>query len=226
MLGGSPRLLVAAGCVGTPNAEEIGMNVVKRVTGSCEVLLIAALLLAACSPGTQPETTSLPPAVTSPPATGQADGSVDLEAAFAERDRFFADQMQPLDGSPLTAQTDEQGAFILSEKEFVESNGLAWSQEAETMYLALALDACEASILQGHEITDELFMLHLATSPLFAALVPDEVVGEQRRNGERNSAAKMVAGVSYLCKEDLPQWLDAYNRVYPPAALGEEPLGG
>lgn len=197
--------------------------------------LAAGLALSGCSlaePAPSPTSSSKPTPDASAPTSkpGESaesgDGTVDMAAALAERDRFISDQGLPLDGSLLTAQTDPQRAFIAAERAFVESQGGAWSAEAESTYLALAMDACETSILQGHRVTTDTFTVHVGTSPLFAALIPEQVTGEERRVGERNTAAKMVAGVSYVCEADLAQWVAAYDEVYPPAAQGETPLGG
>lgn len=194
-------------------------------------LLAAGLVLAGCSseePATLPTSSSKPSPDASAPSSkpsDRSDGTVDMAAALAERDQFISDQGLPLDGSPLTAQTEPQRAFIDAEKAFVESQGGGWVAEAESTLLALAMDACETSILQGHRVTTDTFTVHVGTSPLFAALIPEEVTGEQRRVGERNSAAKMVAGVSYVCAADLDQWVAAFDEVYPPTAQGEKPLG-
>ncbi|MBP6685228.1 MAG: hypothetical protein KA158_07380, partial [Leucobacter sp.] len=157
---------------------------------------------------------------------GTEGGPVDYEAALAERDQFLIDQGLKLDGTPLVAQTEAQKEFIAGERAYAESQGVVWSPEIESTYLALGMDACETSILQGHRVTQDTLSVHVASSPLFAMMLPAEVTGEERRVGERNAAAKMVSGVSFICPADTTQWVEAFDEVYPPKAPGEVPFGG
>ena len=210
---------------------------IRRTIAVTSAVLAAGLMLSACSaadaaPDAKPSSKATPEASAKEPvpgaeaSEGSEDGPVDFEAALAERDQFIADQGMPLDGTPLVAHTDAQKEFIGREKAFVESQGQMWSAEAESTYLALAMDACETSILQGHRVTQDTLVVHVASSPLFQAMLPAEITGEERRVGERNTSAKMITGVSYLCEADTAHWVEAFNAVYPPSAPGEAPLGG
>lgn len=187
--------------------------------------LCAGLLLTSCSsPSELPQDTT--PPTTSAPGPGSS-ASADPETDTAgekfgnqliERDAFFKDQQLPLDGTPLVAVTKEQQEFIARERAFLESNGVAWGgAEQESIYLALAADACETAILNGHEIDKDLLITHVQSSPIFAGLIPAELTGAEHTAAERNVASIMVAGTGYLCKQDAAQWMEAFEATYPPA---------
>lgn len=159
------------------------------------------------------------PTTASPtPETGDdaANGGVgdDLGDAFAEREQFFRDQQLPLDGSLLTAVTPQQQEFISQQRGYVESQGGTWTPEAEHTALALAADACETSILNGHEVDTDAFISHFQTEPLLPALVPDTLPDDQRAVAERNVASIMVFGTGFLCPADAPQWEAGFAEVY------------
>ncbi|WP_156316531.1 hypothetical protein [Leucobacter japonicus] len=138
----------------------------------------------------------------------------DLGDAFAEREQFFRDQQLPLDGSLLTAVTPQQQEFISQQRSYVESQGGTWTPEAEHAALALAADACETSILNGHEVDTDTFISHFQTEPLLPALVPDTLPDDQRAVAERNVASIMVFGTGFLCPADAPQWEAGFAEVY------------
>lgn len=150
------------------------------------------------------------PAATPDDGTTVEDTETDAEAdefaaAFAERDAFFVAQQQPLDGSSLVAKTPEQLALVAEQRAYVESQGGAWSAEAETLTLALTLDACETSILNGHNVDVDVFRTHVTTSPLIAAVSggdPATIDG---------AVSIMVFGTGFICPDDAAQWDAAWT---------------
>lgn len=149
-----------------------------------------------------------------PDDSATPDAGDDLGGAFAERERFFQEQQLPLDGTPLVAVTPAQKEFIAEQKAYVEEQGATWTAEEESLSLALAADACETAILNYHEIDADLLRTHVATSPLFANLVPADLQGQDRTNAEAPIASVMVFGTTFLCPDDGDAWISAYTEVY------------
>ncbi|ALJ20357.1 hypothetical protein [Microbacterium sp. No. 7] len=196
-------------------------------TRTCGALLLAAAGLAvltgcgtssappsetaASSPGASPDGGASPEpdgdGATSPPDDAFAD-------AFAERERFFADQQQRPGVDELVPRTEAQRALVDAQQAWVEGNGGTWDAQSERITLALALDACETSILNQHRVSAETFRVHVATSSLFMSLL-ESLPEEQRAEGEANVASIMVFGTDYLCPDDAPQWQAAFDEVYP-----------
>lgn len=182
--------------------------------------IIVAAVLSGCSPTASPE--PVDPAATTDPAASSTPNAASPTApatptssadAFAERDQYMAEQQLPADGSELVAVTDAQKKFIAEQRSYVESQGATWSARHESIYLALTVDACETSILNGHEIDATRFSLHVQSSPLYRALLAD-LEGEQLVAGERNLTSVMVFGTGFLCPEDAPQWEAAFEELY------------
>jgi hypothetical protein len=175
------------------------------------MLLLALVPLAGCQFAPVPTPTTEPGEAIAPsgdPTTGaggsDTDDLIDGDV-FAERDAFFADQQQ-IPGDPmLTAKTPEQQEFISQQRAYTESQGGTWSPELESITLALALDACETSILNGHEVDADLYATHIATSPLISALTNGDPTTE------RNVVSIMVFGTGFLCPSDAAQWESAFR---------------
>ncbi|MCR2811866.1 MULTISPECIES: hypothetical protein [Microbacterium] len=176
---------------------------------------VLALSLTACTtaPSTEgaqridaPATAEAP---TPEPSEGAEDVAADegMAAAFAERDRFLADQQQPLDGSPLVAKTPAQIELVTAQREYVESQGATWDANAESITLALPLDACETSILNGHAIDVETFRAHVNSSPLI-----DAVSGGDPQAIE-GAVSMMVFGTRFICPDDAAQWESAWSET-------------
>ncbi|MFS0793863.1 hypothetical protein [Microbacterium sp. 1P10AE] len=160
------------------------------------------------APGESTDPTPFPGESASP------DAGDDVGDAFAEREKFFEEQQLPLDGTPLVAVTPEQKEFIAEQKAYVEEQGVAWTAEDESLSLALAADACETAILNNHAIDADLLRTHVATSPLFAQLVPADLQGDDRTYAEAPIASVMVFGATFLCPDDGDAWISAYTEVY------------
>lgn len=152
-----------------------------------------SLLPAAQDPDAAPSPTATPSA--SPSAT--AGGMDDM---LAERDEFFATQQQIPGEGQLVARTDAQAELVTRQREYVESQGATWSAELESITLALGLDACETSILNGHAVDVDVFRSHVATSPLIAAVAGDDTAAQA------GVVDIMVYGTGFLCPDDAPQW--------------------
>ncbi|WP_162301566.1 hypothetical protein [Nesterenkonia muleiensis] len=203
-----------------------------------------ALFLTACSDSSDPsdsaESSPTPSEMTSPPAEAETDidegaaedpegstegpGTEEDEGEFAdalqERDQFLEDQQLPLDGSPLEATTPEQKEFITSQREHVESQGGTWNAEAETLTLALSLDACENAILAFHDADQETVLMHIESSPIFNQVIPPDASTQEREGFEADLASTMIYGMQYICPEDHEQWETIIQDLYP------EHLGG
>lgn len=146
------------------------------------------------------------------PGTQEEEG--EFADAFEERDQFLEDQQLPLDGSPLEATTPEQKEFIESQREYVESQGGTWSAEAETLTLALSLDACENAILAFHDADQETVLMHIETSPIFNQLIPPDVSEQEREGFEAELAGTMVYGMQYICPDDHERWETIIHDLY------------
>ena len=188
-------------------------------------LTLAAVLLAttACIPlpsplgpdGAEGRPTSAPDAAQSPaPEESTTVDPDDVGDVFAEREEYFREQQLPMDGSPLVAVTPAQKEFIAEQRAYVEQQGSTWTATDESLALALAGDACETAILNRHQIDATTMSTHVATSPLFAQLVPSDLQGAARTQAEKPIASVMVFGATFMCPADGEQWLAAYQEVY------------
>ncbi|MFB9310006.1 hypothetical protein BJY17_000539 [Agromyces hippuratus] len=177
------------------------------------VVIAGALVMSGCSIASGDAAETSPrPTETAVPTPDEGDEYAD---AFAERDAFIAAQQLPLDGSLLVATTDAQKEFIAEQRAYIEQQGGTWSPELESTALALAADACETAILNQHEVELMTLETHVATSPLFAQLIADDLAEDERRAAERNVASVMVFGTGYLCPDDAEQWEAAFTAAYP-----------
>ncbi len=152
---------------------------------------------AAPTPEATPDETTAP----------QDDAAGGMEDALAERDAFLEAQQQPLDGTALVAKTPEQIELISQQRAYVESQGGTWNGDAESITLALALDACETSILNGHAVDVEVFRAHVNSSPLISAVSggdPQAIEG---------ALSIMVFGTGFICPADAPQWESAWTET-------------
>lgn len=145
---------------------------------------------------------SIEPAPDSEPTEEPGSGISD---ALAERETFMRTQQQPMDGSLLAAKTPEQQAFVAEAKEYIEGSGGVWDATTESYALALTLDACETSILNGHKIDENTVRTHASTSPLLAALIQG-VPAEQKAGVTSGLMNLAVTGVRHVCPADFDQW--------------------
>lgn len=175
--------------------------------------MLLLLVLAACQGGATSALTVSESSQGSPTPTAEATSATDtgddggFADAFAERDQFVIDQQQPLDGSALVARTPEQQQFIAEQRAYIESQGGSWTAEAETISLALALDACETSILNFHAVDADVFAAHVQTSPLITAVAGDDPAAL------KGAVEIMIFGAGFLCPADHQQWVDAMKAV-------------
>lgn len=191
------------------------MSITARIrTPAVAALAVAGVLfLSSCTSADAPATPGAETAPTSPapaetdsatPEAGDAGGmSAD---ALAERDAFIAEQQQPVGQATLTAKTPAQQELVAQQRAHLEANGGQWSEQAETVTLALGLDACETSILNSHEIDVTSFRTHVVTSPLIDSLAVDDASRE-------GAVSIMVFGTRFLCPDDAPQWEQAWTEA-------------
>ncbi|OZD48513.1 hypothetical protein CH252_18390 [Rhodococcus sp. 06-1477-1B] len=187
-------------------------------------LTLAAVVLGttACIPlpsplgpdGAAGSPTSAPDGEQSPlPAESTTVDPDDVSDVFAERDEYFREQQLPMDGSPLVAVTAAQKQFIAEQRAYVEQQGSTWTSTDESLALALAGDACETAILSRHQVDATTMNTHVATSPLFAQLIPSDVQGAARTQAEKPIASVMVFGATFMCPADGDKWVAAYQEV-------------
>lgn len=140
------------------------------------------------------------------------DSGSEIGDAIAEREAFMKAQKQPVDGSLLVAQTPEQRAFVDEAKVSLEERGGVWDAQTESYTLALTLDACETSILNGHKVDENTVRTHAETSPLLAALIEGAQPDQQAalKSGLMNLA---VTGISHVCPADFDQWNDSVQSI-------------
>ena len=134
--------------------------------------------------------------------------------AFAERDAFFAEQGFTDSTGPLTAKTETQRALVAAQRAFTQQHGGAWTEQSESILLALASDTCETGILSGHRIDGDLLTKLIVSSPVTAQVVPKGTTAEQAARYERNIASMSVFGASYLCPADKDAWAAAFQSAY------------
>lgn len=101
----------------------------------------------------------------------------------------------------MTAKTPEQRELVDAARAWIEAGGGTWAPETEMVALTLAVDACETSILNFHNVNATAFSLFLDWEPLF------EAAGEDRA-ALAGTVQLMALGTSYLCPADYPQWLE------------------
>lgn len=175
----------------------------------------AVLTLSACSaPQQSSHPTKQAPTPSHTATASQTDGATDV---LAEREAFAKAQQFPLDGTLLSAKTEPQKAFVAQERANVEAHGQTWDAERENIYLALAADACETSILNSHQLRIDTFRVHVLGEPIIAKLIPADTAPDQKVTFERNLMSFAVNGTKYLCPADYQQWLDAFDKAYPAA---------
>jgi hypothetical protein len=179
-----------------------------RTATLAALAVVGALALTGCTPAgdanpTEATPTTVPDesAAATPDAGGDGSATAD---ALAERDAFIAAQQQPVGQTTLTAKTPEQQELVAQQRAHVEANGGQWSEQAETVTLALALDACETSILNGHQVDQDVYQMHVASSPLIQSLAIDDASRE-------GAVSIMVFGTRFLCPDDAPQWEQAWT---------------
>ncbi|MDQ1216464.1 MULTISPECIES: hypothetical protein [Microbacterium] len=182
-----------------------------RTATLAALAVVGALALTGCTPAGDANPSEATPAATtsapeksgaaSPDAGGDAATTAD---ALAERDAFIAAQQQPVGQPTLTAKTPAQQELVAQQRAHVEANGGQWSEQAETVTLALALDACETSILNGHQVDQNVYQVHVASSPLIQSLAIDDASRE-------GAVSIMVFGTRFLCPDDAPQWEQAWT---------------
>ncbi|MBZ4486357.1 hypothetical protein LQ938_07760 [Microbacterium sp. cx-55] len=165
--------------------------------------LTSLLLLSGCSllPAAAPDAQASPSSTPTPSASSSTDsGAGDVSDALAERDEFFAAQQQLPGESTLVARTEAQKELVANQRAYVESQGVTWSTELESITLALGLDACETSILNSHTVDVNTFQSHVATSPLISALAGEDAAAQA------GVVSIMIYGTGFLCPDDAPQW--------------------
>lgn len=148
--------------------------------------------------------------------TGDEDapaGADRSSAVVAELDAFLRVQGFDDDDSALTATTPAQKAFLADQESYYGEQGWEWAEPDATLALAFAVDACQTSILHGHRFDTDLLRRHVATSPLYAGMIPADSSGMDRTGWELGAIEMAAYGASYLCPADGRQWMSAYEEV-------------
>ncbi|MDD7929988.1 hypothetical protein PUW81_006105 [Microbacterium sp. NM3R9] len=182
-----------------------------RTATLAALAVVGALALTGCTAAGSSDATPAPaasaPEKSATPTPDAAEGDAALEGdVLAEREAFIAEQQQPVGQPVLTAKTPAQQDLVAQQRAHVEANGGQWSEQAETVTLALALDACETSILNAHEIDVASFRTHVVSSPLIGSLAVDDASRE-------GAVSIMVFGTRFLCPDDAPQWEQAWTEA-------------
>lgn len=126
-----------------------------------------------------------------------------VDDVFAERDRFFQEQQLVPGVGRVSAKTPQHRAFIEDLQAEFAAKGLRWTPEWEAALLALALDACETSILNSHAVSPETVKIHMWTAPLLTEFREDATDTNQLfdRFGEY-----IALGTSHICPADADDW--------------------
>lgn len=184
---------------------------VRHARLALPIALASLIALSGCallpSPG-RPDTEASPrPSISPTPTASDAEAGSGTADALAERDEFFTAQQQIPGEGELVAKTDAQKELVTNQREYLESQGATWTSELESITLALALDACETSILNGHDVDVDTFRAHVATSPLIAALAGEDTAAQA------GVVSIMVYGTGFICPDDAPQWQAAASEA-------------
>lgn len=147
---------------------------------------------------------------TEEPSPEEPDTDSEFSDVFAEREQFMIDQQLPLDGSLLKAVTPEQQEFIEVVKQQFATNGVEFTENDESIVLALAADACETAILSSHDSSDFVIRGHALTSPLIAEITKnlEEPAKSQAIDNLMYTAA---TGMSYMCPADADGWFETLD---------------
>lgn len=154
---------------------------------------------------------------TQPPVSAESSPSTtrDLNYGriFAEHEAFIESQQIDLDaGEPVTAHTPEQKEFIAELRRRFELSGIEMDVIDEAMFLSLALDACELSVLNGHQLDEFDVRLHVASDPIVNASV--ELVPENMRGPLTATLMDVaVVGTGFICPADYEQWSNIVDEV-------------
>lgn len=57
--------------------------------------------------------------------------------------------------------------------------------------------------------------IHIASSPLFLGMIPEDTNDAEREQAEASMAEIMVYGMQHMCPADYPQWAQAVIELYP-----------
>lgn len=133
--------------------------------------------------------------------------------ALDEREAFFRDQQVDLSAPNIAAVTPAQRAFVEEARSLLASRGgKHWDQGMEHLLMALALNACETSILSGHDIDDFTVRFYAATSPLLAEVLGEDPA-ERPAEGVTGFMILTAIGTKHLCPADAPQWMAGVDEV-------------
>lgn len=137
----------------------------------------------------------------------------DWTNVFDEREAFFRDQQVDLSAPNIPAVTPAQRAFVEEARSLLASHGEDnWDQDMEHLVMALALNACETSILSGHDIDDFTVRFYAATSPLLAEILGEDPA-ERPAEGVTGFMILTAIGTKHLCPADAPQWMAGVDEV-------------
>ena len=141
----------------------------------------------------------------------------DYDALLDERDAFIEAQQLP-PGSTLKAVTPEQKEFISAQTEYMESQGYEVDDELENLYLVVALEACETSILNNHKVNANVVYQHLITDPTLDAVVEssaDSLSPEEKDFLYEQVNSVATYGMTFICPADAAAWQKASQEVFP-----------
>lgn len=142
----------------------------------------------------------------------EANPWADLEQRLEERDRFFAEQQLPTDGSLPKAVTPEQKRFLsdVQERGFAIEASLA--DRFEAVVISIASDACETAILNGGDMTEMNARAFSQTSPIVLAMTEDS--SDANRVMITSELMQIVRmGTPYMCPNYAPQWIDSIDAI-------------
>ena len=144
------------------------------------------------------------------------DKDLDMVDVLAERDKFIEDQQLEV-GSQLKAKTPKQKEFINTQGSFIKEEGYEMTDDLEHIYLVVALEGCETSILNNHKVNPSVVRNHLLTDPTLREISenPTPLSDEDKDLMYQKMNEVAAFGMTYLCPDDALAWANASESVFP-----------
>lgn len=130
-----------------------------------------------------------------------------------ELEEFRAAQQQPTLEGMLTAQTEEQEAYVEDLRKVAKKNGQGDDPQSESLMLSLTLQFCEAAIANDHQIDETMVRQFIAENPNFQAM---DIAGTDPAKKSATTRGIMFAtlkGTTYICPDDSEALLGAMKDI-------------
>lgn len=216
MSGGKIAMIIAAIVVGVSLIAALAIVVVRNVV--VPSIKTSSLPLVSESSGVAglptPTVTPIPSSTPTPFAsiTPSPSASNSIGARMIERDKFLRDQKFARGTKLLTPQTKQHRAYIKVAKADFKKYRYRWTPVMQSAMLALTMDACETSILNGHNLKTSTARVHVQTEPLIPILTKG-MSTKQKNRVTGNLMRTTVKGTGKICPAAYPGWKKVVNKI-------------